>query len=96
MTDAAKTPSIFGIFPDLPPREALDAAMASVSIESRLAFQNELLDGLYDASTIGELGPLARSVRAWYRSAVQAGRADFQRRVSEAREDLTGLLGHEP
>ena len=96
MTDRAQTPSIFSVFPELPPRKALDEAMASVTVEARLAFHEELLDGLYESSAKGELGPLARSVRAWYRSAQIIGREDFESRVAQANEDLKGLTGHQP
>ena len=96
MTDQARTPSIFSVFPELPSREALDEAMTDAGIEAQLQFHTELLDGLYEASSLGELGPLARAVRAWYRSAQFIGREDFESRVAQASEDLKGLIGHKP
>jgi hypothetical protein len=96
VTDQARTPSIFSVFPELPARESLDAAMQAVNVDDRLAFHKELLDGLYEASALGELGPLARAVRAWYRSALFMGREDFNSRIEQANTDLKGLTGQEP
>ncbi len=94
MTDQARTPDIFSVFPELPSRQALDEAMAAVDVEIRLQFHTELLDGMYEATSLGDLGPLAKAVRAWYRSAQFIGREDFESRVAQASEDLKGLVGN--
>ena len=76
----------------LPSLEALQDILRALSESDRLRFELDLLDAVYSAPN----PTTAKTVRAWYKSAIHLARPDFRDKLERAERDARTLVRHDP